>query len=279
MYIPLRSLCYTLLAISSITICKQHSSEARTLEWQKKEAKLAYPAPEPQITRSIKPHDQTIATLQSEGVNFVRPDFVVIDPDVQIGKGTTIGCAAHILNGSIIGANCVIGPFCIIDNCHLADDVIIESHSVLQDTVIKNGAKVGPFAHTRNQSMIEEKAEIGNFVEMSNSVIGPKSKAKHLTYLGCAVIEEEVNIGAGVITCNYDGFGKSTTLFKRKSFIGSNGTFVAPITVGENAITAAGSTFTNNIPNNAFSIGRSHQITKNDYADHLRSKFRLRARQ
>lgn len=278
MYISPRFLCFTLLGLSSITFCTRQSGEARALEWQKKEAKLAYPAPEPQITRSIKPHDKTIETWQSEGVNFVRPDFVVIDPNVQIGTGTTIGCAAHILNGSIIGANCVIGPFCVIDNCHISDGVIIESHSVLQDTVIKKGAKVGPFAHTRNQSVIEEKAEIGNFVELSNSTIGPKSKAKHLTYLGCAIIEEEVNIGAGTITCNYDGFGKNTTLFKRKSFIGSNGTFVAPITIGENAITAAGSTFTNDIPNNAFSIGRSHQIIKNDYVDHLRSKFRLRAK-
>lgn len=269
-------LCFFMIA-SCISYC-QNKTDNRPQAWQQKNTALICPAKDDSncITKSIHDNVQRIVEWQKNGVQFVRPDFVVIDPDVHIGKGSIIGCGAHILNGSMIGNNCIVGPFCIIDKTIIEDDVTIYAHCVLEDTMIKRRAKVGPFAHTRNKSVIEKAAEIGNFVEMSNSIIGERSKAKHLTYLGCAIIEEEVNIGGGVITCNYDGFGKHTTLFKRKSFIGSNGTFVAPLTVGEGAITAAGSTFTHNVPDGALGIGRARQSIKEDYAEKLKLKFQNR---
>jgi len=218
-----------------------------------------------------------IKQWQDKGVVFVRPDFVLIDADVQIGTGTTLGCGVHIINGSIVGPDCMIEPFCIIDNSTIESGATVYSHTIIQDATVRHKAKVGPFARIRKESVIEEQAEVGNFVEMSASTMGKKSKAKHLTYLGCATVEHEVNIGAGTITCNYDGFSKHKTLFKCRSFIGSNSTFVAPIIVGEGAITAAGSVFTEDIPANSLSIARSYQINKEEYAKKTRKKFKARA--
>ena len=228
------------------------------------------------VAQSIDENSRRIKEWQSKGVTFVRPEFVLVDDSVQISPGAIIGCGVHLLNGSIIGA-CTVEAFSIIDNCTIEDGAIVYSHSVLNDSTVESNAKVGPFARMRKGSTIKSGAEIGNFVEMSDSTIGKKSKAKHLTYLGCAEVQEEVNIGAGTITCNYDGYGKHKTLFKRKSFIGSNSTFVAPVTVGEGAIAAAGSTFTEDIPDDALGIGRSHQENKRGYARRLRSKFKKRA--
>ena len=230
------------------------------------------------VEQSIKDNAGRISKWQNKDVTFVRPEFVLVDADAQIGPGTTIGCGVHLLNGTVVGANCVIEPFCIIDNCIIEDSVTIYSHTVLQDSTIKSNAKVGPFARIRKGSIIKSEAEVGNFVEMSDSTIGKKSKAKHLTYLGCAEVQEEVNIGAGTVTCNYDGYGKYKTLFKRKSFIGSNSTFVAPVTVGEGAVAAAGSTFTEDIPDDALGIGRAYQTNKRGYASRLKSKFKRRAK-
>lgn len=226
---------------------------------------------------SKKKNAKRLKEWKNNGVTFVRPKFVLIDSDVAIGPGTNIGCGVHLLNGTVVGANCIVEPFCIIDNCVIEDNVTVYSHTVLQDTTVESGAKVGPFARIRKGSTIKSEAEVGNFVEMSASTIGIKSKAKHLTYLGCAQVEEEVNIGAGTITCNYDGYGKHTTVFKCKSFIGSNSTFVAPIVVGEGAVAAAGSAFTQDIPDNALEIGRAHQTNKDGYAIGLKEKLKERA--
>jgi len=229
------------------------------------------------VEQSIKKNIKRIQEWQKKGVIFVRPECVLVDANAIIGPGTTIGCSVHVLNNTEIGANCMIEPFCIIDNCTIEDNATIYSHTVLQNSTVKSNAKVGPFARIRKGSIVKSEAEVGNFVEMSDSTIGEKSKAKHLTYLGCTEIQEEVNIGAGTITCNYDGFGKYKTLFKRKSFIGSNSTFVAPVIVGEGAIAAAGSTFTLDIPDNTLGIGRACQKNKEGYAPNLKAKFRNRA--
>lgn len=221
----------------------------------------------------INKNTKCIQAWTEKGITFICPNFVVIDTDVEIGKNTIIGAGVHLLKGTHVGANCTIEAFSVIENCTIEDNAYIYSHSVLQDSTVKKNAKVGPFARIRNHSMIHSEAEIGNFVELSSSVIGEKSKAKHLTYLGYAEVQERVNIGAGTITCNYDGYKKHKTIFKCNSFIGSNNTFIAPIEVGENAITAAGSVFTDNIPDNAFAIARSYQTNKEDYALKLRKKL------
>jgi len=246
------------------------------------------------VEQSIAQNCKRIESWQEKGVRFVRPECVLIDDAVHIGKDTVIDCGVHLINGAQVGSNCEIKAFCIIDGCTIGDNVVIDSfaslknshiednahvysHTVLEDATIEGRAKVGPFARIRKGSTIKSEAEVGNFVEMSDSTIGNKSKAKHLTYLGCTLVEEKVNIGAGTITCNYDGFSRNRTLFKHNSFIGSNSTFVAPVIVGEGAITAAGSTFTQEIPDNALAIGRAHQENKLDYAPSLRDKFKRRA--
>src|SRR4029079_7619399 len=138
----------------------------------------------------------------------------------------------------------------------------IHSHCVIKNSFIQSHAHVGPFAHLRSQTTIGQNSAIGNFVEVKNSTIDTHSKAKHLTYIGDATIGSHVNIGAGTITCNYDGINKHKTIIEDNAFIGSNNTLVAPITIGNNAFTAAGSTITYDVADNALAIARSHQINK-----------------
>jgi len=210
-----------------------------------------------------------------QGVVFEQPQFVVIDDGAQIGKGSTIGCGVHILGKSMIGEHCSIGHFTITKNCTIGNNVIIHSHCVLENVIIESGAEIGPFAHLSEKTHIQEKAIIGNFVEVKRSVIGPESKAKHLTYLGDATLGKKVNIGAGTITCNYNGVSKHKTIIHDHAFIGTNNSLVAPLSIGKNAFTAAGSTITEHVPDHALAIGRTaKQVNKLDYAPKLLQKYK-----
>ena len=206
------------------------------------------------------------------GVRFSFADYVHVDISVTIGQGSYIGSGVHLRGNTIIGKNCTIAEFSCLDNVILEDNVIIHSHSVLKDSIIQSGAEVGPFAHVRSSTSIGHNSIIGNFVEVKNSTINADTKAKHLTYIGDATIGSRVNIGAGTITCNYDGTTKHKTIIKNNAFIGSNNTLVAPITIGNNTFTAAGSTITADVPDNAFAIARSHQTNKYDYAKKLKGQ-------
>lgn len=206
------------------------------------------------------------------GVRFLNPDHVRIDLMCTIGAGSLIGSGVHITGNSIIGKNCIMSEFSSLENVILEDTVTIHSHSVIKNSFIKSHAEVGPFAHIRSQTTVGYNSVIGNFVEVKNSTIAEHSKAKHLTYLGDATIGSQVNIGAGTITCNYDGVNKHKTIIEDNAFVGSNNTLIAPITIGNNAFTAAGSTLTHNVPENALAIARSHQTTKLEYATHLKNK-------
>jgi len=214
---------------------------------------------------------ELIKHWMDKGVRFSVAQNVHIDLDVEIGAGSYIGCGVHILNGSKLGTNCFIHEFSAIESSTLADDVVIYSHCIVKDTHIGSRAKVGPFAHITENTIIGEDAIIGNFVEIKRTVVGKKSKAKHLAYLGDAEIGANVNIGAGTITCNHDGSKKHKTTIKDGAYIGSNNTLVAPITIEEDAFTAAGSTITQDVPKDALGIGRARQINKDGYGKKLRA--------
>ena len=207
------------------------------------------------------------------GVRFSLAQNVHIDLNVTIGKGSYIGCGIHLLGDTIIGKNCRIQEFSSLENAILGDNVNIHPHCIIKDALIESGSDVGPFAHLRNNVHLGPDTSIGNFVEIKNSTIDKQTKAKHLTYIGDATIGSNVNIGAGTITCNYDGINKHKTIIKDNAFIGSNNTLVAPVVIGENAFTAAGSTITADVPDNALAIARAHQTNKHEYAHKLRPQL------
>lgn len=221
----------------------------------------------------IKKH-AIINDLMSNGVTFTDPESVTIDFDTQIKPGTTIESNVKLTNGTYIGSECTIESGSNISNSHIEDFITIKQNSIVHDSTIKNSAQIGPFAHIRKNSIISEYANIGNFVEISNSTIGKYTKAKHLAYIGSSQIGSKVNIGAGTVTCNYNGFTKNITIIKDNAFIGSNCSLVAPITIGENAIVGAGSVITKNVPDNALAIERNDQVIKNDYAKILLNKYK-----
>lgn len=205
------------------------------------------------------------------GVRFSVAHNVHIDLDVHIGAGSSIGCGAHILYGSTIGKNCRIHEYVSLEHTVVGDNAVILPFTIAKNTTIGNHAQVGPFAHIQ-ESTIAEHAAIGNFVEVKRSSVGTHSKAKHLSYLGDSQIGNSVNIGAGTITCNYDGTKKHTTVIKDNVFIGSNNTLIAPITIEENSFTAGGSTLTQDVPRDTLAIARSLQLNKIGYAHHFLKK-------
>ena len=205
------------------------------------------------------------------GVRFSVAHNVHIDLDVQIGAGSYIGCGSHILYGSVIGKNCRIHENVSLEHTIIGDDAAILPFTVIKNSTVGSQAQIGPFAHIQ-ESTIADKAIIGNFVEVKRSTVGAGSKAKHLSYLGDAQIGTNVNIGAGTITCNYDGIKKHTTIIKDNVFIGSNNTLIAPVTIEENSFTAGGSTITQDVPCDTLAIARSLQINKIGYAHRFLKK-------
>ena len=160
----------------------------------------------------------------------------------------------------------------MIENCTLGDKVLVRQSCILTESTVEDGAKIGPFAHLRPGSEIGEDAHIGNFVETKKAKVGKGAKASHLTYLGDAEIGEGTNIGAGVITCNYDGVHKHSTRIGKGAFVGSDSTLVAPVTVGDGAYIGAGSCITKPVPAGALAVGRAHQVTREGWAAARRAR-------
>ena len=204
------------------------------------------------------------------GVRFSFPQHVHLDLNVIIGQGSSIGAGVYLRKNSSLGKNCTIKEFSCLENVIVEDNVTIHQHCVIKNSYIKAEAEVGPFAHLRSNVTIGQNSVIGNFVEIKNSTIDMHTKAKHLSYIGDATIGSHVNIGAGTITCNYDGINKHKTVIKDHAFIGSNNAIIAPVTIGHNAFTAAGSTITADVPDNALAIARTQQTNKYDYAQKLK---------
>ncbi|YCI77182.1 bifunctional UDP-N-acetylglucosamine diphosphorylase/glucosamine-1-phosphate N-acetyltransferase GlmU [Bacillus sp. R1-10] len=203
------------------------------------------------------------------GVTIIDPLTTFIEADVQIGQDTVINPGSFIKGKSIIGQDCLIGPNTEISNCEIGDGTEV-LQSVVHESSIGSFVKIGPFAHVRPQSDIKDSVKIGNFVEIKKTVFGKGSKASHLSYIGDAEIGENVNIGCGSITVNYDGKNKYLTKIEDNVFIGCNSNLVAPVTVGEGAYVAAGSTITQDVPQQALSVARARQVNKEDYVKNLK---------
>ena len=203
--------------------------------------------------------DRTVSRLLEKGVSFIDLKSVFIDPEAEIGADTTIYPNVIIEGNSSIGSGCVIYPNTRIADSIVGNNVIIKDSSVIESSDVRDGASIGPFAHLRPGSVIGASAKIGNFVEIKKSVIGPSTKASHLSYLGDSEIGANVNIGAGTITCNYDGVNKFKTIIEEGSFIGSDTQLVAPVKVGKGAYVGAGSTITRDVPPLALAVSRTPQ--------------------
>jgi bifunctional UDP-N-acetylglucosamine pyrophosphorylase/glucosamine-1-phosphate N-acetyltransferase len=216
----------------------------------------------------------TANRLMAEGVTIFRPETTVIDAGVQVAADTVIEPYVQLLGQTKIGANCLIRSYTVIENCTVGDEVTIRQSCVMNDSTVANGAQIGPFARLRPGSEIGEEVHIGNFVETKKTRIGKGSKASHLTYLGDAIVGERTNVGAGVITCNYDGVNKHTTRIGSDAFVGSDSTLVAPVVVEDGAYIGAGSCITKDVPAGSLAVARSRQVTKEGWATARRAPQR-----
>jgi len=206
------------------------------------------------------------AELMEAGVTIYLPETVVIDPEVSAGPDTVIDPCVQLLGKTRIGARCTIQTGSVLRDTRVEDDVFLGAHSVLDSSRVADKAQVGPFARLRPGADIRAGAHIGNFVEVKNSVVREGAKAGHLTYLGDASVGRETNIGAGTITCNYDGVAKYQTTIGNRVFIGSDSALVAPLRIGDGAYVAAGSTITENVPADALGVARGRQANKPGWA-------------
>jgi bifunctional UDP-N-acetylglucosamine pyrophosphorylase / glucosamine-1-phosphate N-acetyltransferase len=195
------------------------------------------------------------------GVTIIDPDSVTIDDTVQIGVNAIIEPQTHLRGQTTIGTGSRIGPGSLIENSHVGDNVTA-MYSVIVDSSIGNSATVGPFAHIRQQVEVGESCRVGNFVELKKTTLGAKTNVAHLSYLGDTTVGEQVNIGAGTITVNYDGKHKHQTTIGSFTRIGSNNTLIAPLTIGAQVTTAGGSTIVSNVPDDCLAIARAHQTIK-----------------
>ncbi len=205
------------------------------------------------------------------GVTITDPANTYIDLDVVIGSDTVIFPGTVIQGKSKIGEGCKIGPNTEVDNCEISHNTTIQQ-SVLSDSLVGSNVKIGPFAHIRPDSDIQDGVKIGNFVEIKKTFFGKGSKASHLSYIGDAEVGKNVNIGCGSITVNYDGKNKFLTKINDDVFVGCNTNLIAPVTVEEGAYIAAGSTITDDVPESALAIARARQVNKENYAEKLKSK-------
>ena len=244
---------------------------------QRNERVLAHVAPDPQeilgcntraaladvdrIFRARKAYE-----LMDSGVTIYLPETVVIDPEVTAGPDTLVEPGVQLLGKTRIGARCKIQTGSVLRDTRVDDDAVIGPHSILDSSRVGLKAEVGPFSRLRPGADIRARARVGNFVEVKNAVLHEGAKALHLTYLGDASIGSKANIGAGTITCNYDGVAKHHTKIGNGVFIGSDTALVAPVRIGHGAYVAAGSTITENVPSDALALARGRQVNKPGWA-------------
>jgi bifunctional UDP-N-acetylglucosamine pyrophosphorylase/glucosamine-1-phosphate N-acetyltransferase len=204
--------------------------------------------------------------LMAAGVTIFRPETCVIDADVEVGPDTVIEPFVQLLGSTRVGSDCRIRSYTVVENCTLGNDVVLLQSCVMADSTIADGARLGPFTRLRPGCEIGEEVHMGNFVEAKKAKLHKGVKAGHLAYLGDAEIGEGTNIGAGVITCNYDGVHKHKTTIGNDAFIGSDSTLVAPVEVGDGAYIGAGSCITKDVPADSLAVARAHQVTKEGWA-------------
>jgi bifunctional UDP-N-acetylglucosamine pyrophosphorylase/glucosamine-1-phosphate N-acetyltransferase len=200
-----------------------------------------------------------------------------IDHDVTLEAGASVGPGTVLRGRTSVAAGASIDAGCVLDDAVIGPGATLKPYCVVARSEVGLNAQVGPFAHVRPESVLEEGAHVGNFVELKKTRLGAGAKANHLAYLGDGVIGEKVNVGAGTIFCNYDGFQKHTTTLEDGCFIGSDSQLVAPITIGKNAYVGTGTTVTKNVPEDALAISRPKQENKLGYASRLRERMRALA--
>jgi len=210
--------------------------------------------------------------LRAGGVTLLDPSTTFIDDDVTIGGGTVIHPGVTLEGRTRVGANCRIRSWVRITDSTIGDNVFINDSCVIDQSQVDDDGRVGPFAHLRPGSHMKDASRVGNFVELKKTVLGEGSKANHLAYLGDATIGAGVNIGAGTITCNYDGVKKHPTVIEDGAFIGSDSQLVAPVTIGAGAYVAAGSSITEDVPAGALGVARGRQTNILDWAKKRREK-------
>jgi bifunctional UDP-N-acetylglucosamine pyrophosphorylase/glucosamine-1-phosphate N-acetyltransferase len=215
---------------------------------------------------------RVIVKLMAEGVTFRNPATVVIDSTVTIGNDTVVYPFVTIEGKTIIGSRCVIEPAVHLVDAQVGDDVHLKTGTVAEHAVIANEATIGPYAHLRPGSRLGRRVRIGNFVETKKAVFGDGAKASHLSYIGDAEVGADANIGAGTITCNYDGVNKHKTIIEDGAFIGSDSQLVAPVRIGKGAYVGAGSTITKDVPPEALAISRTPQRIIEGWASRKRKK-------
>jgi len=220
-----------------------------------------------QIVRSRK-NDE----LMTAGVTIEDSASAYIERDVRVGPDTIIHPNVSLEGSTTIGAGCEIHSGVRIVNSRVGDRVVINNHCVITDATVDHDARVGPFAHLRNEALVGAGARVGNFVELKKTAFGPGSKAMHLTYLGDATIGEHVNVGAGTITCNYDGEKKNATIIEDGAFIGSDTQLIAPVTVGKGAYVGSGTTIRENVPAGALAVSAGKQRTIEGWAEERKKR-------
>ncbi len=206
----------------------------------------------------------TLEKHVAAGVDIPCFDGVIIGGDVKIGQGTTILPGTILRGNTQIGENCVIGPNSLLENSTVGDNAKLNSTQCC-NSIVKGGVNIGPFVHIRPNSVIGENVHLGNFVEVKNSTVDAGTKVSHLTYVGDSDVGKRVNFGCGTVTVNYTGKAKFRTTIKDDAFIGCNTNLVAPVTVGEGAYTAAGSTITEDVPDDSLGIARARQVNKDGW--------------
>ncbi|HEX7184620.1 MAG TPA: bifunctional UDP-N-acetylglucosamine diphosphorylase/glucosamine-1-phosphate N-acetyltransferase GlmU [Thermoanaerobaculia bacterium] len=216
--------------------------------------------------------DRHIAALMDAGVTVLEPARTVVEPSVRVGIDTVIHPGVSLLGDTEVGPGCTIHQGAWLRDTRVGAGVTIQPYSVLEGAEVGDACRVGPFARLRPASRLLEGARVGNFVEVKNSTLGEGSKANHLSYVGDTTVGEGANIGAGAVTCNFDGERKHPTEIGRGAFIGSDTMLVAPVRVGDGAHTAAGSVITKNVPDGALAVGRARQKNLDGWAGGLRGR-------
>ena len=215
-----------------------------------------------------------LTQLMQDGVTIIDPASTYVEPNVQIGADSVLYPNVFLEKGAVIGTGCQIYPNVRISASTIEDDVVVLDSCLISESHVGTRSQVGPFAHLKNHTIIGNQSRVGNFVEIKNSRLGNQTKAAHLSYLGDAEIGQHVNVGAGTITCNYDGVSKNKTIIEDDVFVGSDSQLIAPVTVHRGAYIAAGSTIQQDVPEDALAIARSQQVNKEQWARKRRESRR-----
>jgi bifunctional UDP-N-acetylglucosamine pyrophosphorylase / glucosamine-1-phosphate N-acetyltransferase len=216
--------------------------------------------------------ERTLLRLMTEGVTMLDPAVTYVEPGVTVGRDTVLYPGVRLEGRTTIGEACVVGTGCQLTDMTVGDRVRFRPYCVVERSVVEADVVLGPFARLRPGTVIETGADIGNFIEIKKSRIGRGVKAHHVGYLGDATVGEGANIGAGTITCNYDGDRKHLTEIGARAFVGTNSSLVAPLRIGDDSYIGAGSVITKDVPPGALAVGRAHQVTKEGWAEHRRAR-------